>query len=370
MQQKSVNIVSFDNPYPPNYGGVIDVYFKIKALHELGFQVHLHCFAKEIPTAFDDLKKITHSVYFYTINQKWYYILSKLPLSVISRNNKALVNNLLQNSYPILFEGLKTTCSIQDIRIKDRIKILRLHNLEHNYFKGIAHNESNIIKKYFYYREFLKYRNYLVWNNFTAIKTLANFENEYLVKKGFHAQYVPVFHGNTKVQSLSAFGKIVLYHGDLSTSDNVKSAFFLIEIFKKLPSYKLVIASGSGKQKIENKIGSSSNISFEEIQSFNDLLLLFKKAHICISWSFQKSGTKLKLLNALFNSRFSIINQNIIDDTSINKLCELALTEEDLTASIHKLMKMPYEQHHILEKQKMLLNEYNDLKNAQKLMEL
>ena len=32
MNLKNINIVSFDIPYPPNYGGIIDVFYKIKAL--------------------------------------------------------------------------------------------------------------------------------------------------------------------------------------------------------------------------------------------------------------------------------------------------------------------------------------------------
>ncbi len=44
MPDKHLHIISFDIPYPPNYGGVIDVYFKIRTLHELGIKIHLHCF--------------------------------------------------------------------------------------------------------------------------------------------------------------------------------------------------------------------------------------------------------------------------------------------------------------------------------------
>ena len=32
FKDKEVHIVSFDVPYPPNYGGVIDVFYKIKTL--------------------------------------------------------------------------------------------------------------------------------------------------------------------------------------------------------------------------------------------------------------------------------------------------------------------------------------------------
>ena len=44
MPDKHLHIVSFDIPYPPNYGGVIDVYYKLKALHRKGVKIILHCF--------------------------------------------------------------------------------------------------------------------------------------------------------------------------------------------------------------------------------------------------------------------------------------------------------------------------------------
>jgi hypothetical protein len=42
--QKKLHIVSFDVPFPANYGGVIDVFYKIKYLHEQGVEIYLHCF--------------------------------------------------------------------------------------------------------------------------------------------------------------------------------------------------------------------------------------------------------------------------------------------------------------------------------------
>ena len=38
---RSIHVVSFDIPYPADYGGVIDVYFKLKALAQLGIKIHL-----------------------------------------------------------------------------------------------------------------------------------------------------------------------------------------------------------------------------------------------------------------------------------------------------------------------------------------
>jgi len=41
---KHLHIVCLDVPYPPDYGGVFDLYYKIKSLSEAGIKIHLHCF--------------------------------------------------------------------------------------------------------------------------------------------------------------------------------------------------------------------------------------------------------------------------------------------------------------------------------------
>ena len=50
MPLKKLHIISFDNPYPPVYGGVIDVFYKIKDLHAEGYEIYLHCFVDEDQT--------------------------------------------------------------------------------------------------------------------------------------------------------------------------------------------------------------------------------------------------------------------------------------------------------------------------------
>ena len=44
MTEQHLHIISFDIPYPPNYGGVVDIFFKLRALSSLGVKIHLHCF--------------------------------------------------------------------------------------------------------------------------------------------------------------------------------------------------------------------------------------------------------------------------------------------------------------------------------------
>ena len=44
MPENHLHIVSFSVPFPANYGGVIDVFYKLKALHKAGMKIHLHCY--------------------------------------------------------------------------------------------------------------------------------------------------------------------------------------------------------------------------------------------------------------------------------------------------------------------------------------
>ena len=289
MQEKQLNIISFDNPYPPNYGGVIDVYYKIEALYRIGYKIHLHCFVKEVPNQHEELSKITASISFYLAEPKWYHFLSSLPLSIISRSNKDLVDNLIVNDAPIIFESLKSTCLMNDYRLKKRFKILRLHNIEQNYFQGISKSDTNLLKKLLYSIEASKYKKY-DFNilNFQKVFTLSKYENSYIEEKYNNGFYVPVFHGNKEVIELSEYGKYSIFHGDLSTSDNRKVALFLIDVFKDLPDYKLVIASGVGGDFVMNAIGNYKNIEYIDLLDFSHLKSLLNQAHISISWSFQK----------------------------------------------------------------------------------
>lgn len=368
MQEKILNIVSFDNPFPPSYGGIIDVYYKIKALHQIGYKIHLHCFVAEIPETSIELQKIVASVYFYEAQPKWFHLWSSLPISVISRSNPDLVNNLLKNDAPILFESLKTTCLLQDIRLKNRIKLLRYHNIEHLYFKGIANSETSLLKKILFYIEYKRYTKYEgVLERFDAVLTLSNYEHEYVLEKNKNSVYIPVFHGNNEVAELSEFGEYVFYHGDLNTADNRRVASYLIEVFKEIPNLNLIIASGSHQDFINKEAKDQQNVQFVLLENFEHLKELLNKAHICISWSFQKSGTKLKLINALFNSRHSIINENIIDDEAVVSLCSVVQNKETLKEKILFLNQQPYSVFEIGKRKAILENQINDLKNALKI---
>ena len=366
LNEKHLHIISFDNPFPPNYGGVIDVFYKIKALHQLGIKIYLHCFCLERNQVSDELKGITEKVFLYPKNRNPLFLFSPIPMSVISRFDKKLIKNITNIDAPILVEGLQSSMIINRFDFKKRKVFLRLHNIESNFYAGMSSNETSILKKILYRVEAYKYKNYQnKINRFEHVFGLSHYECDFLATQTKNWSYLPVFHGNEINNQLSEFGDFALYHGDLRLADNKKAAAFCISLFKKIKDFKLVIASSNGKEFVKNLIGESENIEFIELENHEHLETLLNKAHLNILLSFQKSGTKLKIINALHRSRFCLINENMVDDEQILKLCEVATTEEEFIDAINRLKSKPYLDNEI---RKSTLNKvYNDAENATKI---
>ena len=180
------------------------------------------------------------------------------------------------------------------------------------------------------YLEHTKYEKYEKINHkFDQVIALSHYENAYTNKKFGNSKYVPAFHGNKKQKLLSTFGKYALYHGDLRTSDNKKAVAFLIKVFQKISDYTFLIASNNRE-------------SFVNIKNQAHLDELLHDAHINVMLSFQQSGTKLKLIYALFNSRFCIINSNIVDYEHVSNICQMAETESNFILAVNRLRLQPY----------------------------
>ena len=366
MPNKKLHIICFDNPYPPVYGGVIDVFYKIKALHKLGVKINLHCFVDEIPTDISILKSLTKNCYFYKRNKSMFHFLSSKPFSVASRSHKNLLKNLNKDKSDILFEGMQSTSVLCVKNFKDRRLYLRLHNLENNYYKGLLHSETNFLKKILYGAEQYKYENYLtILAEFCCVFTLSSFETDAVNSLYNNAEYIPVFHGNETVAESSDFGQYAFYNGDLRISDNKKAADFLIDVFQSVDNYPLIIASSLENESLTKKCEKLKNVRYEVIRNQEHLDQLSENAHINVMMSFQESGTKLKAVNALFKSRHCIINKNMLDDNRLRDLCELVESRDDFVEVIESLKSKPYEGY---KQRSLVLDEVlNDHKNAQKL---
>ncbi len=362
-------MVSFDVPYPPNYGGVIDVYYKIKALHDNGIKVHLHTYEYGRGKQ-NKLNEICASVTYYKRSKSPLNLLSRKPFIVKSRSDTKLIKNLKKDTFPILFEGLHTTYPLIDFDFNERIVLIRTHNIEHKYYDGLAKSEESIGRRSFFKQEakkLLHYQNILQKANY--ILTISPFEHQYFQNKfGKKAVYIPVFHKNNAILKLSDRGDFALYHGDLRVSDNLKASLFLVDIFKDL-DIELIIASSYTSPIIDEKIKMINTISFHVLKDNSELDQLFKNAHVNVLPTFQKTGIKLKLIHALFQSRFCVVNSAMIEDTGLENLCEVANTVKEFKEKIIDCFNKDFDVTEIKKREK-LLQTFDNLSNAKKIISL
>ena len=364
-----LHIVSFDVPFPTNYGGVIDVFYKLKALHKLGIEIYLHVFEYGRGEQ-KELLKYCKEVFYYPRNSFIKSFFSKSPFIVKSRGNDLLISNLNKNSYPILFEGLHTTLPMLKDRLKERKIYLRAHNVEHRFYKGLEQSESNLFKRFFFRKESKKLKRYeRILEKVDGVFSISPIEQHYFTEQyGKKCYYIPAFYDATKHTVLKPEGNFILYHGHLLVSENVKAALYLIDVYKN-SKYKLVIASSYKNAKVLTEISKYNNISFDTIKEQVDLFRLFENAHINALPTFQNTGIKLKLLNTLRQGKFIIANDAMILETGLEALCEIANSKAEFLTKTAKLFKCSFEASHE-EKRKKLLKNFDPDTNARKISEL
>lgn len=369
---KYLNIISLNIPWPANYGGVLDIYYKMKALHECGVKIILHCFEYERPRT-SELEKICHEVHYYKRRTGLLPNLTYLPYNVYGRKDKNLIKNLLKNDYPILFEGLHSCYYLSDKRLRNRFKIFRECNIEHDYYNALSHSTDNIIKKSFFKLEGLRFRLFqknVKWAD--LIISVSTTDADYL-RKVFpekKVEFIPCFHANEKITTLTGKSNYILYHGKLSVPENEKAVLFLIKnVFCKL-KHKCIVAGMDPSDDIYKAASSYNNIEIIPNPEQNKMEELISKAQIHTLVTFQDTGLKLKLLNSLFGGRHTLVNSLMLAGSGLDSLCRIANTPEEMISECNRLMEIPVDEKIIAQREKLLFPAFSNKEQAKKLIKM
>ena len=102
--------------------------------------------------------------------------------------------------------------------------------------------------------------------------------------------------------------------------------------------------------------------------SEQELKDIIAKAQLHILPSFNRTGVKLKLLNALFNGRHCVVNPEGVEGTGLNELCRLAETAEDFKESIEDLYDRPFTYLDLQCRREKLLSKYDNHRSAEMLI--
>jgi glycosyltransferase involved in cell wall biosynthesis len=281
---------------------------------------------------------------------------------------------LKKDRHPILFEGMHTAGLIWHPSLKSRQKLIRMHNIEWQYYESLSQltPATAPLEKAYYFSESIKLQRIepKVVLHADEIITISSTDEAYYRALKANTQYIPAFHPNNSVDSLSGKGEYVLFHGKLSVPDNELAAMWLIrEVFTDF-DIPLIIAGMSPSDRLKELVAQNDHVQLVENPDEDKMNSLLAKAHINLLVSFQSSGIKLKLINALFRGRFCIVNEPMVKGTGLAKLCYVRNSAAAMRQTIEALINAPFEQGKIAERKTVLEAEFSNAENAKKLIQL
>lgn len=370
MNKKHLHIVCLDVPYPVDYGGVFDLFQKIRALYGAGVLIHLHCFESgrgEQPV----LNDYCAEVHYYARREGHKGFSHKLPYIVCSRSSSLLLDRLLLDDYPILVEGVHCTYLLNDDRFAGRQIVLRLHNVEYQYYRQLYHSEPSLFKKLYYLHESNLLRAY-ERRIADKVKILAVSEKDQeLYRTEFGAgniQTLPVFLPYEEVRTREGTGCFCLYHGNLSVPENEQAVIWLLKNVFSTLELPLIISGKQPSVRLSRLIYQYPLTCLIADPSEAEMQDLIAKAQVNVLPSFNCTGVKLKLLNALFNGRHCIVNRNMVSGTGLELICHISEDAEDMRSKITNLYSRPIQPEEVRQRKEVLGSLYNNEANVRRLL--
>lgn len=372
MSDRHLHIISFIVPFPVTHGGVFDIYYKIVALHKAGVKIYLHCFTEHHRQQ-PQLNQFCKEVFYYPRKRGLAGLSATLPYIVASRLDKRLLKKLAQDDHPVLIEGIHSAGLIRKLNTSRRKIILRLHNVEHDYYTQLFLASSSTINKIYYYLESIllkKFEKNIANIPHVILAVSANDVTTY--KEQFNVKNIdllPVFTGFTTNELPPGTGYFCLYHGNLSVPENEKAvAWLLKEIFAD-SSIPFVIAGKNPSLQLKQFIAHYTNARLVVDPSFEKMQGLIADSQCNVLPSFNVTGIKLKIINALFHGRHCIVNSAAVSGSGLEKICHIVKTPSEFRDVVGQLYEQPLAEAEIILRKKILHDLFDDNKNCEKLIQ-
>lgn len=368
-----LHIISFDVPYPPDYGGVVDVFYTIQALHQAGLKIHLHCFEYGRGKQ-PELETLCASVQYYPRLGGHKCVSPNLPYIVASRSNAELLQNLLKDDHPILVQGIHCTYLLTDHRFAKRKIIVRLCNTEYTYYQHLYKSTpvTSLFRKLYYRHESKMLKQYEKQIAGKVLFLALSEQDVVRYRQELQAPKIaclPPMLPYNEVTAKEGIGCFCLYHGNLSVMENEKAALWLLQkVFNDL-KVPLVIAGKNPSAKLERVALQHPHTCLVADPSEQEMQDMIGKAQINILPSFNNTGIKLKLLNALYNGRHCVVNDATVQSTGLESACHIGTNANAFKSLVMQLYHQPFGEEEIRLRKKLLLGNFDNHRNAQRLIQ-
>lgn len=339
----------------------------MRALKELGVEIILHCFQYGRSKS-PELEQLCTQIHYYQRNSGIKYYVRPLPYIVVTRSSRNLLSTLVSDPYPVLFEGIHSSYFISHPDLKGKNLVLRTHNIEHEYYQGLARAEPSLLNKVFFYTESGKLKRYErnIPENI-VIAAISASDADHFASHNHKTIHLPPFHPYEEISCLPGRGKHILVHGDLSVPANIYSVEYLVkEILGRIP-FQVIIAGKNPARRLLGFDKQYRNITLLANPDGHTMVELVRQAQINLIYSFQSTGIKLKLLTALFNGRHCVANTVTVQNSGLENLCHTGQNPDEIRELVYQLMDAPFTEEEIRKRDKILKKIYSNKKNVKKI---
>lgn len=331
----------------------------------------MHCFTAggEVQQHLHD---ICEEVHYYKRRKGVRGLSLNTPYIVSSRYSADLEQRLLNDSFPILLEGIHCTGLLTNPRLNNRKIIIRLHNVEHIYYNRLISHTSSFFKKLYFIREssLLKIHEKKIARSPHKLVAVAVPDRNYYADKlgAKNIDVLSVFTG-FEFSVNTGIGEYCLYHGNLSVPENQKAVCWLLDtVFMKLP-VPIVIAGKNPSSFLKQKITSNPSATLISNPSSAELHKIIANAQVHVLPSLNATGVKLKLIHALFNGRHCVVNSAAVEGTGLQNICTLANTPEEFIKAVSKKFAEAMLTEELEVRKSLLLEQFDNKKNAAMLIQ-
>lgn len=357
-------------PCPPSYGGVIDIFYKISALKACGVPVILHCFQYGRQQS-ATLETLCEKVYYYPRRRSPHLMLHRKPFIVATRSSGLLLRRLLSDNNPILFEGLHCCDLLDEPQLKHRVKLVRTHNIEHEYYNALANVEKRALQRRYFRMEAAKLERFeKVLHHATHILAISPADAASLATRYANVHHVMAFHPYEKPVIRTGKGNFALYHGNLGVGENNEAALFLLNsVFSEL-SYPLIIAGSNPSPELRQRVAAMKHVTLRAGITVDEINELIASAQVNVLPTFQATGIKLKLLAALFAGRHCVVNTPMVANTGLESLCTICDDATSMRNAILEKAEEPFDAAAIAAREEILGKAFSNIANAKKIVAL
>lgn len=301
-------VVSGFFPYPPVFGGAIDVWERIKGLNVLGCTVDLMVTDKLNPEQ-HQLELLNEYIrHFFFVRRKNHIsqMFGNLPLQLLSRKNLSEVE--VHQSYDlIILESEFCWPVILNKSITYKKVVVRVHNIESHYFKMLGKSSASLKEKIYYKIEAAKIRKLssIVFSKADRLWFISK-DDLKSVNLPHKSIFMPFPINEEFVEPDIKAGNNVVFMGSLFMQNNLFGLdWYLKNVHQKLietiADYHFYII-GSLKEKddaILTKYGKLPHVSL--VINTTCLKTFYNRAQVFINPMLHGSGVKVKSVNALVN---------------------------------------------------------------------